>query len=125
MEEYISGEDDVPTCIQYDDDWENRFFTELSSSQEDSESLPQEDLDEEEGQFDLEPPPPKITRYQDAIASLEAVQTFLDSKGHSEEATRVASTMDRVAYFHISTLNFARQSTLEEFFPLFNVCVWL
>ena len=83
----------------------------------DSESLPQEDLDEEEGQFDLEPPPPKITRYQDAIASLEAVQTFLDSKGHSEEATRVASTMDRVAYFHISTLNFARQSTLEEFFP--------
>ena len=26
-------------------------------------------------------------------------------------------TMDRVAYFHISTLNFARQSTLEEFFP--------
>ena len=88
-----------------------------SSSQEDSESLPQEDLDEEEGQFDLEPPPPKITRYQDAIASLEAVQTFLDSKGHSEEATRVASTMDRVAYFHISTLNFARQNTLEEFFP--------
>ena len=76
-----------------------------------------EDLDEEERQFDLEPPPPKITRYQDAIASLEAVQTFLDSKGHSEEATRVASTMDRVAYFHISTLNFARQSTLEEFFP--------
>ena len=42
----------------------------------------------------LEPPPPKITRYQDAIASLEAVQTFLDSKGHSEEATRVAPTMD-------------------------------
>ena len=76
-----------------------------------------EDLDEEERQFDLEPPPPKITRYQDAIASLEAVQTFLDSKGHSEEATRVASTMDRVAYFHISTLNFARRSTLEEFFP--------
>ena len=64
-----------------------------------------------------QPPPPKVTRYQDAIASLEAVQTFLDSKGHSEEATRVASTMDRVAYFHISTLNFARQSTLEEFFP--------
>ena len=51
------------------------------------------------------------------LSRLEAVQTFLDSKGHSEEATRVASTMDRVAYFHISTLNFARQSTLEEFFP--------
>ena len=82
-----------------------------------TESLPQEDLDEEEGQFDLEPPPPKIARYQDAIASLEAVQAFLDSKGHSEEATRIASSMDRVAYLHISTLNSARQSTLEEFSP--------
>ena len=74
LSKYISGEDDVPTCIQYDDDWENQFFTRLGSSQEDSESLPQEDLDEEEGKFDLEPAPPKITRYQDAIASLEAVQ---------------------------------------------------
>ena len=68
--------------------------------------------------------PPKITRYQDAIASLEAVQTFLDSKGHSEEATRVASTMDRVAYFHIST-PLQDRAPLRNFFPLFNVCVWL
>ena len=60
MEEYISGEDDVPTCTQYDNDWENQFFTQLGSSQEDSESLPQEDLDEKEGQFDLEPPRPDI-----------------------------------------------------------------
>ena len=74
LSKYISGEDDVPTYIQYDDDWEHQFFTRLGSSHEDSESLPQEDLDEEEEQFDLEPPPAKITRYQDAIALLEAVQ---------------------------------------------------
>ena len=116
VEEYIIGEDDVPTCMQYDDDWDNNFFAELGSSQEDSDSLVQEDPDEEEGHFDLEPPPPKITRFQDAISSLEAVQTFLDSKGHSEEATRVASTMNRLAHLHCASLNSARQSTLEEFF---------
>ena len=62
VEEYINGEDDVPTCMQYDDDWESHFFAELGSSQEDSDSLVQEDPDEEEGHFDLEPPPPKISQ---------------------------------------------------------------
>ena len=41
-------------CRQYGDDWEDRFFAELGSSQADSE---QDDDPEEEGQFDLEPPP--------------------------------------------------------------------
>ena len=63
VKEYVNGEDDVPTCMQYDDDWENHFFAELGSSQEDSDSLVQEDPDEEEGHFDLEPLPPKITRF--------------------------------------------------------------
>ena len=100
--------------MQYDDDWENHFFAELCFSQENS--LIQEDPDEEEGHFDLEPPPPKITRFQDAISLLEAVQTFLDSKGHSEEATRVASTMNRLAHLHCASLSSARQSYLKEFF---------
>ena len=81
VQEYINGEDDIPICMQYDDDWEDRFFAELGSSQADSDSpVP----DEEEGKFDLEPPPPKITRFQDAISSLEAVKTFLDSRGYSD-----------------------------------------
>ena len=66
MFEQLQAKDDVPTCMQYDDDWENHFFAELWFSQEDS--LIQEDPDEEEGHFDLEPPPPKITRFQDAIS---------------------------------------------------------
>jgi hypothetical protein len=66
VEEYINGEGDVPICMQYDDDWEDHFFAELGSSQAVSDSLVQEDPDDE-GQFDLEPPPPKITRFQDAI----------------------------------------------------------
>ena len=101
--------------MQYDDDWEDRFFAELGSSQADSDSFVQEDPDEE-GQFDLEPLPPKITRFQDAIFSLEAVQTFLDSRGYSEEATRIASSMNALTYLHCGSLDSARQSTLEEFF---------
>ena len=52
--------------MQYDDDWEDRFFAELSSSQVDPD---QEDPDEEEEKFDLELPPMKITWFQDAVLS--------------------------------------------------------
>ena len=118
VEEYINGEDGVPTYMQYDDDWEDHFFAELGSSQADSDSLVQEDPENEEGQFDLEPPPPNITRFQDVISSLEAVQCFLDNKGYSEEATTVASSMNRLTYLHYESLNSARQTTLDEFFHL-------
>ena len=39
VEEYINGEDDIPICIHYDDDWENHFFAEIGTSQANSESL--------------------------------------------------------------------------------------
>ena len=29
VEEYINGEHDVPICMHYDEDWEDRFFAEL------------------------------------------------------------------------------------------------
>ena len=78
VEEYIDGEGDVPTCMQYNNNWKDHFFANLGSSQSFSNSLVQEDPDDEEGLFDLEPPPPKITRFQDTISSLEEVQSFLD-----------------------------------------------
>ena len=113
FEEYINGEDDVPTYMQYDDDWEDHFFDEIGFSQADLYSLVQEDP-ENEGQFDLKPPPPKITRFQDAISSPEAVQCFFDNKGYSEEATTVASSMNRLTYLHCESLNSARQTTLDK-----------
>ena len=74
VEKYVNRENDVPTYMQYEDDWEDHFFTELGPSQVDSDSPIQEDLEDEDGHFDLEPPPPKITKFQDAISSIEAVQ---------------------------------------------------
>ena len=54
--------------MQYDDDWEDHFVAELVSSQADSDSLVHEDADEEEGQLDLGPPPPRITRLQNDMS---------------------------------------------------------
>ena len=47
--------------------------------------------------FDFEPPPPKIKNFGEAIQSLEEVRTFLDSKGHSNQVTTIASAVDLVA----------------------------
>ena len=39
VEEYIDGEGDVPTCMQYNNNWEDHFFANLGSSQTVSDSL--------------------------------------------------------------------------------------
>ena len=115
VEEYIDGEGDVPTCMQYNNNMEDHFFANLGSSQAVSDSLVQEDPDDE-GQVDLEPPPPKITRFQDAISSLEEVQSFLDWRGFSQEAIMIASSMNKLTHFHCESLNSARQTTLDDYF---------
>ena len=74
----------------------------------------QENLKEKEDEFDLEPPSQKITKYQDAIAALEEVTMFLDSKGHSEGATKLSSTMNMLTMLHTVSLHH-RQTTLQEF----------
>ena len=117
--EYIDGEEgDVPTCMQYNNNWKDHFFANLGSSQAISDSLVQEDPDDG-GQFDLEPPPPKITWFQDAISSLEEVQSFLDWRGFSEEAITIASSMNKLTYFHCESLISARQTTLDNIHPIY------
>ena len=54
--------------------------------------------------FDFEPLPPKIKNFGEAIQSLEDVQTFLDSKGYSDQATTIAAAVDLVASLHWKTL---------------------
>ena len=91
MDEYINGEDDVPVCMEYSDDWKEHFFHNFGTD-----SLAPEDAEEEEDQYDVDPPPPKITKYEDAISALEDVQRFMDNKGHSEHATTNSSVMNKV-----------------------------
>ncbi len=75
MEEYISGEGDMSICMEHGDDWEDRFYADLNASS----ASPPQVTNEEEEEFDLEPPPPKITKYEDAIAALEDVRVFMDN----------------------------------------------
>ena len=74
VDEYINGEGDVPVCMEYDNDWEEHFFADLNAN---SSPLPEDPNEEDD--FDLEPPPQKITKYQDAIAALKDVQVFMNS----------------------------------------------
>ena len=79
ISEYING-DDLPTCSEEcDENWEENFFTSITSDQHSSE---EEELDDVS--FDFEPPPPKIRSFSEAIHSLEDVKSFLDAKGYSE-----------------------------------------
>ena len=120
VEEYIDREGDVPTCMQYNNNWEDHFFANLGSSQAVSDSLVQEDPDDE-GQFDLEPPPPKITWFQDAISSLAEVQSFLDWRGFSEEATTIASSMNKLTSFTAKALTLLDRPHLMIIFILSNI----
>ena len=61
-EEYINGEEDVPILVEYSCDWEEHFFADLGTA---SAAIP-DCPGEEEDQFDVEPPLPKITKYEDA-----------------------------------------------------------
>ena len=97
--------------MEYGDDWEEIFFHNLGTD-----SLAPEDAEEEEDQYDVDPPPPKITMYEDAISALEDVQRFMDNKGHSEQATTISSVMNKVTELHCVSLSLGRQSTLQDYF---------
>ena len=92
------------------------FFASLDPDQ------PALELEESDNvSLDFEPHPPKIKNFGEAIQSLEDVQTFLDSKGYSDQATIAAAidlvaAVDLVAFLHCKSLVSARQSTLNEYF---------
>ena len=98
----------MPICMEYDNKWKVFFATLMQTS--DSLAFA-EDANEEEEEFDSEPSPKKIT----AITALEHIH---GQQGMLEEATKLASTMNRLAYLHYVSLDFARQSTIQEFFHL-------
>ena len=80
-------DDDLPTCSEeVSETWEEE------SIGSDEPSLEEEEPDNVT--YDLELPPPRITSYGGAIQSLEDLQAFLDYKGHSEQATMIASAIE-------------------------------
>ena len=88
-EEYVTGEDALPVCADFDcEDWDENW---LNSSNNNLNSDTGDDLDSDTGgteevDYDLLPPPPKLTCFKQAIEALEDVQAFLEHRGYVEQA---------------------------------------
>lgn len=111
-EEYVTGDNSLPVCDDTGEDWDERFLA--SISQEQAETVQAEDDDDE--LYDLEPPPPKIKTYQEAISAIEDVQMFLDRKGHNELATKLESQMNSIVSLQFSSARFSVQTRIDDFF---------
>ena len=56
------------------------------------------------------------------MSSLEAVQIFLDIKGYSEEATRIALATNKLAIFSVQALALLGRAYSQNFTELASVC---
>ena len=77
-----------------------------------------DDVDDNEGTEEMEseptsPPPLKLHSYKEAVQSLEDVQEFLYSQGHTQEAMCIGSSIDTVA--SLKSLS-TKQTTLHDYF---------
>ena len=109
MAEYLHGEDDLPVCLELDtDSWEADFLDQLG---EDEEVTDEEVTNEEEEDelLDVQPPPPKIKNFKEAVQSLEDVQQFLEGLGNLEGALEIGSAVDTMTIFKMKS---SRQTTL-------------
>ena len=107
-QEFISGDDDLPVCVEMDEEnWESTFLEELTAAEGEAEDASL-DLDEDNN-FDDDPVVPKLKTYKEAINSLEDVCQFLEHKGHGMEALSIASSIDHIVSLKTSN---SRQTTL-------------
>ena len=111
VEEYVAGEDALPVCADFDcEDWDEKWLNSLNDNP-DSDTGDNPDSDTEEVDYDLLPPPPKLTCFKQAIEALEDVQVFLEHRGYVEQATPVGKVMINLA--GISVYNYT-QTTIDE-----------
>lgn len=90
-EEYLTGEDALPVCADFDcEDWDENWLNSLNDNPDsDTGDNPDSDTgDTEEVDYDLLPPPPKLTCFKQAIEALEDVQVFLKYQGYVEQARK-------------------------------------
>ena len=107
-DEYINGDGELAICLEQDESWEEQFLTCIGL-------VPRAESEEPEDQYDLEPPPPKIKSFSEAIRYLEDVQAFLDSRGYANEATEISCRVSTVTYLQYTSASTARQITIHEF----------
>ena len=110
LDEYLSGDDNLPVCMEFDSDsWEADFLKQLRQEEQE---VADEEEDEGEDELDVEPPPPKLQNYKEAVQSLEDVQKFLESRGYIEEALRIGSAVDTMTVLQLKS---SKQTTLHDY----------
>lgn len=106
VDEYLN--DDLPVCMEVDNDsWEANFLEQLGQEEQDV-----ADEAEDEDEMDVEPPPPKLHNFKEAIQSLEDIQQFLESRGYMEEALRIGSAVDTMT---VLKLKASKQTSLHDY----------
>ena len=109
LDEYLHGDDDLPVCMDLDNDsWETDLLDQLGQDEKEAD----EEEDEGEDEMDIEPPPPKILNYKEAVQALEDVQHFLESRGYIEEALHIGSEVDTMT---ILKLKSSKQTILHDY----------
>ena len=109
-EEYIAGEDALPVCADFD--CEENWLNSLNDNP-DSDTGDNPNSDTEEVDYDLLPPPPKLTCFKQAIEALEDVQVFLEHRGYVEQATSVGKVMIDLAGISVTNCT---QTTIDQYF---------
>ena len=115
VEDFVSGDPELPTCQDMaSEHWEEEFLAHLAG---DTSSSPVETCEEDLIDDDIADSitsAPKISNFREAITSLEDVAVFLDSRGHTKEATETSRLLDVVTTLSISSSK--TQLTLDSFF---------
>lgn len=119
VESYICADEDLPTCLEMDNEnWEEDFFAELGSKRPHlDENVQDDDEDNDNSTEDVDiDVPPKLTSFSEALTALEDVSTFLESKGYASEATDVMAFSSKVSFLHCKHLtNNSKQTSLLDY----------
>ena len=123
LDEFLTGDSDLPVCVEMDNDnWDETFFDQLGQNQDEVASRESDEEDDSDDQEEL----PKLKSYKEAVLALEDVSKFLVFKGHGEEAIYIGQTIDRIVNIKhqsrrqttLHTNSFTNFTTLRLFHPI-------
>ena len=112
LDEYLHGEDDLPVCVDLDNDsWDDNFLVQLGHNVQE---INETDESDKEIELDDESSPLKVQSFKESINPLKEVGRFLKSRGCFEVAMGIGTIIDTVASLQVST---SRQSYLPDLSP--------
>ena len=108
-QEYLTGEDDLPVCKDFDNDcWDADYIAQLGEERDN-----EGPVDDEDDEAVIQPPPLKLCSYQEVVESLEHAYLFLESRGNIPEAMSIGSSIDDIVKLKVLS---SRQTTISDFY---------